>query len=79
MSDTGERRHGWCSVSAFGTLRLHRVHLRVVASNIAATRCYEYCGFPEEGRDREAVLMNGQWHDHVRMGILDREFSDVAP
>ena len=44
---------------AFGPLRLHRVSLRVLASNERAVKCYRACGFAEEGREREAALSTG--------------------
>lgn len=59
---------------AFGS-GLHRVSLRVLASNARAIACYRKCGFVEEGREREAALVNGTWQDDVIMGLLDREFA----
>ena len=59
---------------AFAKLRLHRVHLRVLSHNTRAIRCYQACGFREEGRERQAALVGGEWHDDVIMGILAPEF-----
>jgi [ribosomal protein S5]-alanine N-acetyltransferase len=59
---------------AFGELGLHRVSLRVVAYNIRAIRCYSACGFVEEGREREAAHVAGEWHDDVIMGLLSQDF-----
>jgi RimJ/RimL family protein N-acetyltransferase len=59
---------------AFQTLHLHRVGLRVLAYNARAIRSYQKCGFVIEGREREAGLVDGEWHDGLIMGILDREF-----
>ena len=59
---------------AFGSLRLHRVDLRVLAFNAAAIACYRRCGFVEEGRERETCLMADQWYDDLVMAVLDREF-----
>jgi RimJ/RimL family protein N-acetyltransferase len=53
---------------------LHRISLRVLASNARAIACYRKCGFIEEGREREAALVGGAWQDDIVMGILDREF-----
>jgi RimJ/RimL family protein N-acetyltransferase len=53
---------------------LHRISLRVLASNARAIACYRKCGFVEEGREREAALVNGAWQDDIIMGLLDREF-----
>jgi RimJ/RimL family protein N-acetyltransferase len=60
---------------AFGPLGLNRVSLRVVAYNTRAIRCYRACGFVEEGREREAALFGGTWHDDIMMGVLAREFA----
>jgi RimJ/RimL family protein N-acetyltransferase len=59
---------------AFEQLNLHRVSLRVLAYNHRAIRAYQKCGFVIEGHEREAALVNGQWHNDVIMGLLDREF-----
>jgi RimJ/RimL family protein N-acetyltransferase len=53
---------------------LHRVSLRVLASNARAIACYRKCGFVEEGREREAAFVRGVWQDDLVMGLLDREF-----
>ena len=38
---------------AFGTMRLHRLSVRVLAFNDRAIRAYQKCGFRVEGRERE--------------------------
>lgn len=63
---------------AFRTLHLHRIGLRVLAYNTRAIRSYEKCGFVVEGREREAGLVDGVWHDDVIMGILDRNFIEAV-
>ena len=63
---------------AFGTLGLHRLDLRVIAYNVRAIRCYLACGFVVEGREREAALVGGEWHDDIMMGALAREFRSGA-
>jgi RimJ/RimL family protein N-acetyltransferase len=59
---------------AFEDLKLHRVSVRVLTYNRRAVRAYQKCGFVIEGHEREAAWVNGQWHDDVIMGLLDREF-----
>lgn len=59
---------------AFGPLGLHRVGLRVIATNERAIRCYRACGFVEEGRERESARVGGRWHDDVIMGLLARDY-----
>lgn len=58
----------------FETLGLHRVGLRVIAANERAIRCYQACGFRVEGREREAVELEGDWQDDLIMGVLRPEF-----
>ena len=60
----------------FGFARgLHRVSVRVLASNRRAVACYRKCGFVDEGRERESALVEGQWQDDLIMGLLDHEFA----
>jgi RimJ/RimL family protein N-acetyltransferase len=61
---------------AFTEMNLHRVSLGVIDYNARARRCYEKCGFREEGREREHRFHEGQWCDRIIMGILQREFVD---
>lgn len=61
---------------AFGfTAGLHRVSVRVLASNARATGCYRKCGFIVEGRERESAFVEGQWQDDLIMGLLAQEFA----
>jgi len=55
---------------AFGTVRLHRVWLEVFAFNERAIRAYRACGFEVEGRLRDALWWDGQWHDALLMAVL---------
>jgi len=59
---------------AFTEMNLHRVSLGVLDYNARARRCYEKCGFREEGRVREHHFHDGRWHDQIIMGILQHEF-----
>jgi RimJ/RimL family protein N-acetyltransferase len=61
---------------ALGTVGLHRVSLAVYDFNLRAQRVYEKCGFRHEGRLREALHWDGQWHDELLMAILH---SDPRP
>ncbi|WP_231592385.1 GNAT family N-acetyltransferase [Pelagovum pacificum] len=58
---------------AFGPLGLHRVDLRVLATNTRAIRCYESCGFVHECTERDAACVEGSWVDDWIMSILARE------
>ncbi len=63
---------------AFGELGLHRVSARVLAHNARAIAAYRKCGFVEEGREREAALIDDAWHDDVMMGVLADDFARIA-
>ena len=64
---------------AFTEMNLHRVSLGVLEYNARARRCYEKCGFREEGRVREHRFHDGRWHDQIIMGILQHEFERGDP
>lgn len=49
---------------------LHRVYLEVYDINPRARRVYEKCGFVVEGRQRDALCWDGEWHDAITMAIL---------
>jgi diamine N-acetyltransferase len=61
-------RHG------FDTLNLHRIYLRVYASNPRARRSYEKAGFVLEGSMREAVFRRGKYDDVHLMSVLRSEW-----
>ena len=60
----------------FRELNLHRVELLVLDFNKRAKRVYEKLGFVVEGVQREARLIDDQWHDVVQMSILEGEYQD---
>lgn len=59
---------------AFKELNLHRIFLRVFSFNERAIKLYERLGFKHEGRMKEALFRQGNWHDIVIMGILQKEY-----
>lgn len=59
---------------AFNKLNLNKLDLEVRAYNERAIRCYEKCGFKEEGRIRENFFTDGKYTDTLFMGILKREY-----
>jgi [ribosomal protein S5]-alanine N-acetyltransferase len=77
----GREATGLVLAHAFGAAGLHRVDLRVLDYNTRAIACYRACGFVEEGRERQAALVDGTWHDFVIMAILDSDLlrMDVTP
>ena len=59
---------------AFKELNLHRVYLRVYATNPRGIRCYEKVGFRHEGTQREAIFKNGKYIDMHMMSVLQTEW-----
>jgi RimJ/RimL family protein N-acetyltransferase len=59
---------------AFDRIGLHRVGLSVFGFNERAIRSYEKAGFRVEGREREAIIRDGQRWDELSMGILQPEW-----
>ncbi|WP_308524438.1 GNAT family protein [uncultured Tissierella sp.] len=62
---------------AFNRLNLHKLDLEVRSYNERAIRCYEKCGFKEEGRIRENFFTDGKYTDTLFMGILKREYENI--
>ena len=60
----------------FNTLNLNRIELEVYDFNIRAIKSYEKLDFIEEGRKRQAVWINGRYHDQIIMAILKEEWKD---
>lgn len=56
----------------FEELNLHRLFLRVYATNQQAIRSYEKAGFVQEACLRDDVCIDGEYKDIVLMGILNK-------
>lgn len=59
---------------AFLNMNLHRIELKVLASNERARHVYEKCGFSREGIIRKAIYKNGEFVDMLLYGILKDEY-----
>lgn len=44
--------------------------------NVGAPKALEKCGFILEGREREAVYLNGRKYDRLNYAILKSEYID---
>lgn len=64
---------------AFNSLNLHRVYLRVDASNEKGVKAYEAAGFKHEGVAREAVFVDGAYVDQIVMAVLRHEWESPNP
>ena len=61
----------------FNEINLYKVYLRVFDYNQRGVRCYEKCGFKEEGRLRKGQFYGGKYYDVILMGILKDEFEKM--
>lgn len=64
----------WVVDWGFRKAGLHRIAVEAFSYNPGATRLYERLGFQFEGRQREAIWYDGDWHDLLIFGMLDREW-----
>ena len=60
---------------AFEELKLHRVELEVFDYNNRAKSMYKKVGFREEGRRRDGIFIDGQYHDVIIMSMLEYEWN----
>lgn len=58
----------------FNFLGLNKVTLTLDEGNESGARCYQACGFREEGRVRERLFHDGRFWDEVYMGITRAEY-----
>jgi RimJ/RimL family protein N-acetyltransferase len=61
----------------FETLKLHRIHLGVYAFNPRAIHVYEKLGFQREGIERDALYVDGKFHNMITMAMLEDEFRAI--
>jgi RimJ/RimL family protein N-acetyltransferase len=61
----------------FDDMNLHRIFLRVYATNPRAMACYKAAGFLQEGVLRQAIYKNGVYIDEIIMGILKDEWDQL--
>lgn len=64
----------WILNWGFQNAGLHRIGLSSASFNTGAIRLWNRLGFHEDGRNREALWINGAWHDEVRFSILEHEW-----
>ncbi len=62
---------------AFVRRNLRRLHLTVIASNVAAISAYRKVGFTDEGRRREACWVRGHYEDEVLMALLRTDWASA--
>jgi len=65
---------GLLTALAFDQYNMHKVELFTRSDNQAMTRAAEKNGFRVEGKIRETLYFNGEFHDGLEMGVLRKEF-----
>ena len=60
----------------FDKLGIHRITLECYSTNTRAIRFYRKMGFRKEGILREAVLLNGKYHDIISFGMIKKDFKN---
>jgi len=61
----------------FQQLNLHRISSAAVAFNERSIKLHKKLGFVEEGRLRQAMFKNGQYHDRLEFGLLREEWKGL--
>jgi RimJ/RimL family protein N-acetyltransferase len=61
----------------FQQLNLHRISSAAVAFNERSINLHKKLGFKEEGRLRQAMFKNGQYHDRLEFGLLREEWKPL--
>jgi RimJ/RimL family protein N-acetyltransferase len=60
---------------AFNTLNLNRIQLHVAVKNEKAINVYKKIRFEIEGTLRQAMYLDGQYHDFYVMGLLKSDYT----
>ncbi|MCT4598265.1 MAG: GNAT family N-acetyltransferase [Vallitalea sp.] len=59
----------------FNEMNINKIKLCVYSFNKRAIRCYEKCGFIQEGILRQELYRNGKYHDEIEMAILKEDYN----
>ncbi len=60
----------------FEEINLHRIDLGVFDFNKSAIKCYESCGFKNEGLLRDTFIIDHEYHSVYNMSILKQEWEN---
>jgi len=62
---------------AFYSLNLRKISLTVFATNPRAHKCYQKCGFEDEGCKRQQYYVNGKYVDEIIMGCFREDWEKI--
>ena len=60
-----------CLWHGFYGLGLHKIFARCMPENTPSRNLLHATGFFEEGIERDSILIQGKWEDHIRYAILN--------
>ncbi len=55
----------------FDVLKMHRIFVEILESNIASIKLFEKCGFKIEGKHIDAVYKNGEYVNLLTLGLIN--------
>lgn len=58
----------------FEQMNINKIKLNVYSFNKRAIKCYEKCGFKNEGVLRQEIFRDGKYYDEIIMGLLRDEW-----
>jgi RimJ/RimL family protein N-acetyltransferase len=61
----------------FQKTNLHRLGMSTWSGNLRMMKVAEKLGFKEEARIRQARMVNGEYYDAIKMGILRNEWEQI--
>lgn len=59
---------------AFKRLGLHKVMAGVIDGNQASIKAFQKAGFEIEGRGKSHLFLDGEYYDHIYMGIISENY-----
>lgn len=62
---------------SFNELQLHHLDVDWIETNICSQKLYTKCGWKIEGRRRQYIYKNGEYHDLVVAGILREDYEKL--
>jgi RimJ/RimL family protein N-acetyltransferase len=70
----GTEAMNWILDWAFIHSNLHSINLKTFSFNTQAIKAYEKVGFVRDGRQRESIWFNRQWHDEFLYSMLESDW-----
>lgn len=62
----------------FSVLKLHRIEVNMMPSNLPSQKVVQKLGFAKEGLAKKYLKINGKWEDHIHFSLLREDFLDSS-